>query len=135
MRMRDYFDNSNWNFVRFILKKDDYDKLVKQFSKQFPDSDLFTRTYARQYKLFENLVYFDKCHRPKYADAVYFGWDGIYWLTKNEYTCFIMNFIVTKCDYYAYSKHDEFNNLEHEEKGFTKIPVIFNFAFDSQEEK
>jgi len=96
--------------VRIKLKKEDYDKLIEEFNRKFPDLN---------YNLFENRNFVKENRTEKTyigkdwseVPIVYFGWDSIKWYSNcydKDYDdiTFIENY-VKSCEHFAFTRIGE----------------------------
>ena len=104
--------------VRIKLKKEDYDKLIEEFNKKFPDLsyNLFDcRNFLKDERvdsIYDNIT--DKFSEIK---TVFFGWNGIKWYSNcynKDYddVTFIENY-VKNCEHFAFTRiGEDFGDIE-----------------------
>ena len=118
--------------VRIKLKKEDYDKLIEEFNREFPDLsyNLFNyRNFLKDERV--DIIYENITGKFSEIKTVFFGWNGIKWYSKcyDEVT-FIENY-VKNCDYFAFTRiGEDYNDLEQFASGYNRIRVTVKFDED-----
>lgn len=112
--------------IRIRLKTEDYENLVEEYKKKFPeDTEMFGK-YLDVHIEQKNVACYELNNNDIIDDTkescVFFGWNDLKWY--NEYTevQFIMNFI-QNCTHYAFCRIGESceGDIEQDAKAFGLI--------------